>query len=162
MERSHSCLRSARRRLARSARRRGRRARDRPATLSGGRVKLSALRGHPVVVSFWGTYCPPCRDEFPELVRAYSSLSAAGLYVVGVNARDQELSTKAVQAFADEFSARFTIALDQRGKSRRDYLIFGLPTTIFIDSSGVIRGIHRGPIDRAALDSGLATIVAPR
>lgn len=128
-------------------------------TLAGGRVKLSAQRGHPTVVTFWGTYCPPCRDEFPELVRAYQTHSPAGLSVLGVNGRDQEYSTKDVQKFVDEFSVPFTIALDNRGKARRDFRILGLPTTVFIDTAGVIRRIHRGPIDRAGLDAGVAAIL---
>ena len=131
-------------------------------TLAGGRMQLSKLRGHPVVVTFWGTWCPPCRDEFPELVRAHITHSLAGLYVVGVNGRDQELSTKNVQKFVDEFSVPFQVALDQRGRARRAFQLVGLPTTVFIDSSGVVQQIHRGPITRAELDSGLATILPRR
>jgi len=50
-------------------------------TLAGGRVQLSKLRGRPVVVSFWGSWCPPCRSEFPELVRAHREYGPAGLTV---------------------------------------------------------------------------------
>lgn len=128
-------------------------------TLSGGRVQLSKLHGHPVVVSFWGTWCPPCRTEFPELVKAQRSYGGSGLIVLGVNGRDQEFSTKDVEKFAAEFSVPFQIALDQRGRSRSAFQIFGLPTTVFIDSAGVVKGIHRGPIDREQLDSAIATIV---
>jgi thiol-disulfide isomerase/thioredoxin len=131
-------------------------------TLAGGRVQLSKLRGHPVVVSFWGTWCPPCRDEFPELVRAYRTHEPEGLYVLGVNGRDQELSTKAVQKFVDEFSVPFPVALDKRGRTGREFGIIALPTTIFIDSGGVVRRVHFGPIGRAALDSGVAMILPPR
>jgi hypothetical protein len=84
------------------------------------------------------------------------------LYVLGVNGLDQELSTKDVQKFADEFSVTFTIGLDKRGKARDDYLVRGLPTTVFIDTGGVIRAIQRGPLDRAGLDSGIASILPPR
>jgi peroxiredoxin len=131
-------------------------------TLAGGRVKLSKLRGRPVVVTFWGTYCPPCRVEFPELVRAQQTHGAAGLYVLGVNGRDQEYSTKDVQAFVDQFAAPFTIALDTRGRSRTAYRIIGLPTTVFVDTAGVVRRIHFGPIDGEALDRGIATILPAR
>src|SRR5215208_3992015 len=84
---------------------------DLPA-LGGGRVKLSGLRGHPVVVSFWATWCPSCRTEFPDLVRAQETHGPAGLKIIGVNGRDQELSTKNVQKFVDEFSLPFPVALD--------------------------------------------------
>jgi len=128
-------------------------------TITGGRVQLSKLRGHPVVVSFWGTWCPPCRAEFPELVKASLEHSSSGLQVVAVNGRDQETSDKNVKKFVDEFSVTFQVALDQRGRARRAFLIQGLPTTVFIDSSGVVRGVHRGPISSEELARGLATIL---
>lgn len=128
-------------------------------SLSGGRVQLSKLRGHPVVLSYWNTWCPPCRTEFPELVRASQTHGPAGLVVLGVDGRDQEYSTKDVNKFVKEFSVPFEIALDERGRSRQTFLIIGLPTTIFIDSGGVVRGVHVGPISREGLDSGIATIL---
>ena len=128
-------------------------------TLTGGRVQLSKLRGHPVVVSFWGTWCPPCRDEFPELVKLQAAHGPAGLFVLAVNGRDQETSDKSVKKFVDEFSVTFQVGLDQRGRARRAYLIQGLPTTVFIDSGGVVRGVHRGAISREELTRGLATIL---
>ena len=134
---------------------------DLPA-LAGGRVQLSKLHGHPVVVSFWATWCPPCRAEFPELVRAHVTHSPTGLYVLGVNGRDQELRTKDVQKFVDEFHVPFPVALDERGRSRRAFQIVGLPTTIFIDSGGVVRVIHFGPISAQELDRGIAVILPPR
>ncbi len=134
---------------------------DLPA-LDGGRVLLSALRGHPVVVSFWGTWCPPCRSEFPELVRAHQTYGPAGVRVIGVNGRDQELRTKDVQQFVNEFAVTFPIALDARGRSRRTYGLIGLPTTVFIDSGGVVRRVHIGPIDRDGLNTGIAAITTPR
>lgn len=134
---------------------------DLPA-LMGGRVELSKLRGHPVVVSFWGTWCPPCRTEFPELVRLHETHGSTGLRVLGINARDQERNTKNVKAFLDEFGASFSVALDQRGRARRKYRVLGLPTTVFIDSAGIIERIHMGPISREELDRGVAAILPPR
>lgn len=131
---------------------------DLPA-LGGGRVKLSALRGHPVVVTFWGTWCPPCREEFPELVAAQKKHLDTGLRVLAVNQRDQELSNKAVEEFVKEFGVDFDVALDVRGRTRRSFRLVGLPTTAFVDAAGVIQVLHSGPISRAALDSGLAAIL---
>ena len=129
-------------------------------TLAGGRVKLSKLRGQAVIVSFWGTWCPPCRAEFPELVKLHVKHGPSGLYVLAVNGRDQERSTKDVQAFVDFFSVPFTVALDKRGSVRRAYRIEGQPTTVFIDSTGVVRRVHVGLISRDELDQGLALILA--
>src|SRR5262245_38731224 len=58
--------------------------------IAGGKVRLSDLRGHPVVVTFWATWCPSCKTEFPDLVRVQAEYSAAGLRVVAVNGLDQE------------------------------------------------------------------------
>jgi thiol-disulfide isomerase/thioredoxin len=128
-------------------------------TLTGGHVKLSSLKGHPVVVTFWGTWCPPCRDEFPELVAAQKKHRDSGLVVLAVNQRDQELSTKAVEDFVKEFGVDFDVALDTRGRTRRSYRLVGLPTMVFVDATGVIRGVHPGPITAAEFGTALATIL---
>lgn len=128
-------------------------------TLSGGRVQLSKLRGRPVVVTFWNTWCKPCLTEFPELIRAHREHGPAGLYVLGVNERDQELNTKNVEKFVTSLSVPFEVALDKRGRTRRDYLIRGMPTTVFIDSAGMARRIHRGPINRDELNAAIALIL---
>ena len=127
--------------------------------LTGGRAQLSKLRGYPVVISFWATWCPSCRTELPELVRLQETHGPAGLRVLGVNGRDQELSTKNVKAFLDEVGATFPVALDQRGSARRKYRLVGLPTTVFVDSAGIIQRIHHGAIGREELDRGVAAIL---
>src|SRR5689334_2678161 len=66
-------------------------------TLAGPGIKLSTLRGHPVVVTFWGTWCPPCRTEFPELTSAYRKHHESGLEILAVNQFDQELGTDEVK-----------------------------------------------------------------
>ena len=131
-------------------------------TLDGARLPLSSLRGHPVIVSFWNTWCPPCRDEFPALMRAYQTFGPGGLRVLAVNGRQQERRTKDVQKFVDEFGVTFSIVLDVRGRTRETYGIIGLPTTFFIDSGGVVQRVNIGPLDAASLASGIAAIQAPR
>jgi len=131
-------------------------------TLDGKREKLSALKGRPVIITFWGTWCPPCREEFPEFVAARQRYRAAGLVVLAVNQRDQELSTKAVEDFVHEFGIDFPVVLDASGRTRRSFRLVGLPTTIFVDSAGVIRVVHPGPISRTELDAAIAVIAPPR
>ena len=130
-------------------------------TLDGGRVKLSKLQGHAVVLSFWGTWCPPCKTEFPELIRVHEEHGKAGLRVVAINGRDQERNIRDVQRFVEFFSTPFVVALDKRGSVRRAYRIDGQPTTVFIDSGGIVRGVHTGLISRAELDKGIAMILPP-
>lgn len=135
--------------------------------LTGSRVNLSELRGHPVVVSFWATWCSPCRAKFPELIRLQRQFDSVGLRALGVNGFDQErrteeLSMKAIQQFVDDFVVSFPIALDKRGQTRRAFHIVFLPTTVFIDSAGVIQQVHVGAISREELERGVATILQPR
>jgi cytochrome c biogenesis protein CcmG, thiol:disulfide interchange protein DsbE len=135
--------------------------------LTGSRVQLSKLRGHPVIVSFWATWCSPCRAEFPELVKLQQQYDSVGLRVLGVNGTDQErstkeLSVKAIQEFVDNFAVSFPIALDTRGQTRRAFHIARLPTTVFIDSAGVIQHVHEGAISREELERGVATILPSR
>ena len=131
--------------------------------LSGGRVKLSALRGHPVVVTFWQTWCPSCRSEFPELIKANAAYSAAGLVVLGINDPMQEHSrgdgAKHVKLFVDSLAVSFQIALDKNGRTRDRFGILALPTTIFIDSDGIVQTINRGATSRDELERGIATIL---
>ncbi len=127
-------------------------------TLSDARFQLSTLKGRPIVITFWGTWCPPCRSEFPELIVAFNKYRAFGIEVVAVNQRDQEIATAEVKKFVDEFAVPFTVVLDTRGRSRRAYRLVGLPTTVFVNGSGIITRVVSGPISREQLASGLTSI----
>jgi cytochrome c biogenesis protein CcmG, thiol:disulfide interchange protein DsbE len=131
-------------------------------TLGGARFLLSALRGHPVVLTFWGTWCPPCRDELPALAELHRTHHAAGLEIVAVNQGDQERRTSDVQRFVDELAIPFTVAIDPRGRSRRSYRLIGLPTTVFVDTTGVIRRVVSGPFGHEQLTLGLEAIGVTR
>jgi len=88
-------------------------------TLAGDSVSLADFRGHPVIINFWGTWCPPCRDEIPLIVAAYSAHQDAGLVVLAVDGRDQETSTRAVRNFVAEFHMPFPVPLDEKGAVRK-------------------------------------------
>ncbi len=126
--------------------------------LEGGRVGLIDLRGRPVIVNFWASWCIPCRTEMPELALAWKRYRAAGLEVLAVNLTDQERRTD-VPRFAEDLGIPFPVLLDVRGRVRERYDLATIPTTVFVDTAGVIRRIHPGPIGSAALISGLRTIL---
>ena len=123
-------------------------------TAAGETFKLSELRGTPVVLNFWATWCPPCRAELPEL-QAASQRLAGQVAIVGVN---QAEAPAEVQAFAEKLGLSFTIPLDQSADVSRLFRVRSLPTTFFIDRSGIIRQMQIGPVTEATLAQSLKTI----
>lgn len=130
-------------------------------TLDGDTVSLSDFRGHPVLINFWGTWCPPCRDEMPLVVAAFRAHQDARLVVLAVDGRDQETSTRAVRNFVAEFQMPFPVPLDEKGTVRKRYKLRGLPTTVFIGADGVLRAVNIGPLSEAALQLHLGEILPP-
>ncbi len=123
-------------------------------TLTGEELILSKLRGTPVVLNFWATWCPPCRAELPELAAASTRL-AGELMIVGVNQAEARAD---VQAFAAGLSLPFPVPLDERADVSQTYRVRSLPTTFFIDRQGVIRQVQVGPVTEATLEQLLKTI----
>ena len=111
-----------------------------------------------MLVNFWATWCKPCRAEMPEIISAYQAHRDAGLEVLAVNLTDQE-SMKDVRKFAAELGLPFPVLLDRKGAVRERYGLITIPTSVFIDSAGVIRVVNSGPINSSALDRGLREIL---
>ncbi len=123
-------------------------------TLAGEPFTLSELRGKPVVLNFWATWCPPCRAELPELQAAAQRYDGE-IVIAGVN---QAEAAGQVREFADAMGLGFVIPLDADAQVSRKYGARSLPTTFFIDREGVIRQIQIGPVTEATLAQLLRTI----
>ena len=97
----------------------------------------------PVVLNFWGTWCPPCRKEIPDLIRIYSEFEPQGIEIIGLAVRDQPGS---VSKFSFENGMNWVMLMGDASLAMR-YKITGVPTTIFIDRNGneVVRFV--GPRD---------------
>jgi thiol-disulfide isomerase/thioredoxin len=126
--------------------------------LGGGRVDLADLRGRPVIINFWATWCGPCRSEMPTLISTWEEQRDFGLEVLAVNLTDQE-RRKDITRFVEALRIPFPVLLDRRGQVRERYVLFTLPTTVFVDSGGLVRALHPGPLGRDDLAHGLATIL---
>ncbi|WP_246001351.1 peroxiredoxin family protein [Oceanobacillus piezotolerans] len=104
-------------------------------SLTGEKVTLSDYRGKAVMLNFWATWCPPCRDEMPDMQNFYDQNDVV---VLAVNLTDTEIKKSNVQKFKDEFSLSFPIALDVEGSVALQYRISPIPTTYMIDPEGKI------------------------
>ncbi|PYP10615.1 MAG: hypothetical protein DMD59_05090 [Gemmatimonadetes bacterium] len=127
-------------------------------TLAGDTVTLSHLRGHPVFLNFWATWCKPCRGEMSDIIAAYDAKHVARLEVLAINLTDQE-RMRDVRSFVRDLQLPFPVLLDQKGKVRKSYGLRGVPTSVFIDTRGVVRLVNIGPITRENIQRGLAEIL---
>lgn len=120
-------------------------------TAEGQTVRLSELRGRPVVVNVWTSWCPPCREEMPALQRVYEAYQERGVVMLGLNSTVQDEREKAL-TFAAEQGLTFSILFDEQGDATRLYQVRALPTTFFIDAQGKIQEVVAGgPMSEALL-----------
>lgn len=114
------------------------------ASLDGSSVKLTDYRGKKVLLNFWATWCPPCKAEMPHIEKFYNEMRDQGVVVLGVNLTDTEKSAAKVETFARQRELSFPIVLDRAGQVRDLYQVRAYPTSIVIDSRGMIRSKHQG------------------
>ena len=126
------------------------------ASPTGETIHLSDFKGTPVIVNFWATWCGPCRAEFPEFLRAAVD-NADKLVIIGINNTVVD-QANLVPGFLQEFGITFPIVLDKDGETAKTYRIIGLPTTIFIDSNGVINEVFTGPLNKAYIESKISEL----
>jgi peroxiredoxin len=127
--------------------------------LAGAPVRLADLRGHPVWISFWASWCPPCQAETPVLRETFAAYRPRGLALVAVSV--QESTVDDVRAYAAKYGLEYTVAADLAGDVFRRYRVYGLPTQVILDADGVIRAIIQGPVDAQLATASLALVGLP-
>ncbi len=126
----------------------------------GKTVSLSDLRGHPVVVNFWASWCGPCQAEMPLLedLSRDTSLRDKGLVFYGVDIGEKEAT---VQSFMSAHGFTFPVLLDARQDIAEAYNIRAIPATFFIDKDGVIKARRDGAFaNKVEIARELAKIVS--
>ncbi|MGH2636315.1 MAG: TlpA family protein disulfide reductase, partial [Actinomycetota bacterium] len=114
----------------------------------GGTIDLESLRGQVVVLNFWASWCVPCRQEHPALLRAWERYRERGVVLVGVNFEDAEESAL---AYADEMGGDWPLASDPGSTTAIDYGVFGIPETFVIAPDGTVTAKITGAVDDAWL-----------
>jgi peroxiredoxin len=129
-------------------------------TLEGESITLSDLRGQAVIVNVWASWCGPCRAEMPALEVIHQEFESSGLFLLAVNATDQDDINQAA-AFVDELGLTFPILIDEEGKMGRLYQVSAMPSTFFINPDGTIEEVViGGPMAEALLRTRAETLLA--
>ena len=128
------------------------------ATLDGRTVKLSDLRGHPVLINFWATWCGPCKDELPLIVAAYDANKAKGFRVLAIDSTAFDDLTN-IKDFASNFKMTFDVLMDSDDAISTDWNIMGLPSSFFIRADGTVAKVHVGQMTADQLNEYMKLIV---
>lgn len=123
--------------------------------LDGNPVRLTDFQGYVVVLNFWASWCPPCREEMPDLQKLATDYAGKGLRVLAVNTTYAD-SPEAARKFVAELGLTLPVLLDETGKVTEEaYGVLGLPVSFWIDRKGIIQFINLGPMSLETM-TGLA------
>lgn len=128
--------------------------------LRGEPRSLSDYLGKAVVINFWTTWCPPCREEMPALQSAYDKFSDEGFVVLAINVT-QDDRPELIPPYLDELGLTFPVLLDSSGLASVSlYRVIGLPTSLFVGQDGIIREIFIGAIPLDLLEAKVQSLLA--
>jgi cytochrome c biogenesis protein CcmG/thiol:disulfide interchange protein DsbE len=125
--------------------------------VDGALIRLSDMQGEVVLVNFWGTYCPPCAEEMPDLQQLYERYRLAGFTVLGV---DVEESPAAVRQFGADYGLTFPLLISDDASVNPTFGIRTLPTSWMVDRSGVVRHVWVGKVPIESAEEHLKALLA--
>ena len=125
--------------------------------LDGNPIRLADLRGHPVWINFWATWCPPCQEETPILRDMQEKYGDDGLEVVAISV--QETTVDDVRAYVERYGLEYKVGFDATSAIFHTYHAFGLPTQFFLDENGVIHDVVLGPITREEVETTIQELL---
>lgn len=124
---------------------------DEPSGGGEGTVSLAALRGRPVVVNFFASWCVPCRKELPAF-RDVAERYEGRVAFLGVNHQDTRSGGRAM---LDEFDVPYAAGYDPKGEVAVEYGLFGMPSTVFVSAEGELLERHTGELSAAQLEESI-------
>ena len=104
--------------------------------MQGQQVSLSQYRGKVVILNFWATWCPPCREEMPSMEALHQKYKNKGLVMLAVNV--DENGASAVKKFLQKTPYSFPILIDTKNVAQQSYGVFRFPESFIIDRNGVV------------------------
>jgi thiol-disulfide isomerase/thioredoxin len=113
----------------------------------GQSISLSALKGNPVLINFWATWCGPCRGEMPYLQQIYEKWQIMGVVLLAINIME---SSSDVDKFMQSQGLSLPVLLDSEGEIAAQYDIQAIPATFFIDSEGIVQEVKVGAFQSTA------------
>jgi peroxiredoxin len=110
-------------------------------SVDGERIELKELKGKGVFLNFWGTWCGPCKQEFPYMANQYEVFKDRGVEIVAVNVGESNI---AVKNFMESYGVNFPVAMDKDRQVTEAYDITPLPTTFLINPEGKVIKVIKG------------------
>ncbi|HET9029445.1 MAG TPA: TlpA disulfide reductase family protein [Candidatus Aquilonibacter sp.] len=124
-------------------------------TVGGGDLSMASLRGKPVYLNFFASWCPPCNEEAPDVRAVAQEFKPRGLQVVGVDVLEDEQKAK---KFVDEHDLNYPAVVDT-GALRDAYNINGMPVHVFINKDGIVKKIEIGELSKAEMIADVKTVL---
>jgi len=103
--------------------------------------RLADYRGKTVILNFWATWCPPCREEMPSMQRAYEAVSGDDITLVAINVGED---AETIREFLESYPVEFPLPMDLDSSVVLSYPVKGLPTTFVIDPDGRLAYVATG------------------
>ncbi|MCY4539641.1 MAG: TlpA disulfide reductase family protein [Chloroflexi bacterium] len=126
--------------------------------IDGGELRLSELRGGVILLNFWASWCPPCRDEAPDLQALHSDFSDAGLTIIGINIL--ESSREKALEFIDEFGISYANGEDTGQYIAQLYRVEAPPESFLIDKAGEIHRFVLGAVSYDDMSRSIRELLA--
>lgn len=121
----------------------------------GERMRLTDLRGQPVILNFWATWCEPCQIEMPILQELYAAQPISSLRILAINLGEPP---NLIREWQNALGLTYDMLADERGSVARLYALRGQPSTYIIAPDGSITHIFYGPASHDALQTALADL----
>ena len=123
--------------------------------IEGDEVSLSDFSADVIVLNFWATWCPPCKQEIPDFIAAYNKYKDEGVRFIGVSNED----AATIKSFAGEYGINYILLVDRNSVIMNDWGIRAIPTTFILDGNGQIIYKNVGMMTGAQLEGAIEDLL---